>query len=387
MLCTLCLEWRVSTLTLRRGCNLVKNITCSLFAVVLTVALSACSNSDSNSNTTAIEDVSASGAAASTVGGAIQNSAANGTVSVYKIKMTPRLPTKPIILLPFYAATANATAPTCPTLLTANTAGSGCASTGNVATLTYNNCSFSGASAVWDGFQRVAFSSGSTALTCGVFPTPTTDTLLRQFVTSSGSASSATRTTNLGTVVTMDDTTATVNSNYQQDDFNGTGTSGVNFAAFNSGDGKKVAFTSGQRTSVSVLESLVGTKSGTTTFNHTVAGTVNLAESGSGSTLAWNANVGTINASNQCTGGITVYHNLVGLMGSTCFQDVRYNVSCCTPISGTITTTFSKTSQSPNKVATNLLAGVTETLQFNGCGAAVYTVNGVTETVQVSNCF
>lgn len=338
----------------------------AIFAVLIltTMGLGACSKSTNNDSTTASapEDTSAMGAAASSVGGAIANSFSGATV-----ELTASSPT---------------TFGTCPTLLT--TAGSGCANVGSAAEMTYSACSFMG-NAKWSGTLSVSLSS-STAVTCGAYPTVTTDTLRRQFIAASGGvAGTGTRTTGAGTVVTIDHTTAGITANYQSDTFNGSGASGYTGTFFNSGGGSAVHFTSGKRDKVTILEHL--STSGLLGWDHTVAGDINITEAGSGTALTWTANSGTV-TSGACTGGITVYHNRVKMMGQTCFASVNYNPTCCTPVSGTITTTFSKTSASGSGQVATAMNGKSESLTFTGCGSGMYTdYQGTTSAVTLSHCF
>ena len=140
-----------------------------------TTACSKSSSSDSGSSS-ATEDSSASGAAASTVGGAISQSSGNGTIAS----------NAPLLLRALTGPTAIAAVNACPTLKsTASTGANSCASTSNVATLTYSSCSFGAAAATWNGILAVSF-TGATTLSCGTFPAPTADTMLRQFVTAGG---------------------------------------------------------------------------------------------------------------------------------------------------------------------------------------------------------
>lgn len=319
----------------------------------IVLSFAACNTNPSNpSLPNGGEDVSPGSLAAAVFGGAIAGSASNGTFSVAL------------------------TAATCPTLATS---GSGCSATSNVATLTDASCSYTGSSAVWNGYRRVSF-SGTTTLTCGSFPSPTSDTLQRQYVTSGGTAGAATMTNAAGTVVTVDDTTSGINGNYQGDTFDGSGASQVQFPAFNSGGGKLVNFVGSARVSVQILEHVSATG-----LDQTIAGTLALNESGTGSSMTWAASVGTV-TSGSCSGGITVYDNSAKVMGTTCFQAVTYNAACCTPVSGNIITTYSTTSQSSG-AASAQLNGRTERLSFNGCGLAVKTdTSGLDSLVGVSHC-
>jgi hypothetical protein len=216
--------------------------------------------------------------------------------------------------------------------------------------------------------------------------------MIRQWVNSGATQpSTGSRTSAQGNVVTMDDTTSGIDSNYQSDTFNGSGASGLTISTVGvgaKGGAKQVTFnSSGKRTGVTVLEHVSAVENSTTVFDHTVAGSVTLSESGSGSSSSWSVSTGTV-SSGQCTsGGMIVYHNLVKVMGRTCFQSVTYDTSCCTPVSGTVTTTFSTTSASSGAISA-LMNGKTESLTFNGCGSATYTnYAGASSTVSMGHCF
>lgn len=347
------------------------------------VALAACSSSSSNDGSSTAEDSSTSGAVTSAVGGSLGSSSQNGTVSFNTIR-------KPLWLQPFFSATAEA-GNSCPTLLST----SGCAVSGGVATLTYSNCNFGTSSALWNGYMTVRLSSGSMPA-CGSFPSPTSVSLERQTSTSGGAAGTVTRVSAGGTTVTVDDTVTTVHANYESDPFDSTGVSGQNIAQFNSGYGSAVAFNaSGKRTSVTLAENISATNSGgTQILDHTVAGVVNLTESTSSGITSWTASSGTVTGG-ACTiggGGINVYHNLIKMLATTCLQNVTYNTTCCTPVSGTVTTTFAKTAHSYSSGVLGTLDtamnGKSETLTITGCGTATYTdYAGNSASVKLANCF
>jgi hypothetical protein len=66
----------------------------------------------------------------------------------------------------------------------------------------------------------------------------------------------------------------------------------------------------------------------------------------------------------------TVYQNVLQLIGKSQLKDLTFNDSCCTPISGTITTQFiSGNSVAPSDQGARFV-GKSETLTFNGCGKA-----------------
>jgi hypothetical protein len=309
---------------------------------VFSLNLSSCGVSPSSpSIQSGGEDTSASGIVASVFGGTLSASIGTGTFN-YVGRFTA----------------------TCPTLLTS---GAGCSSSGSSGKLTLNSCNFSSSTATWasgtTGYVLNSF-SGTTPISCGTFPTPSNDTFQRQFITSGGAASTITRTTSNGTVLTIDDTTAGVNANYENDHFDGSGASGALISGFNSGAGKTVNFVAGSRVSAQALETV-----STAGFNYTVAGTLPVSETTSSGATTWSTNVGTV-SQGACTSGITVYDNQAKIMGTTCFKNVIYNNSCCTPVSGTIVTSFASTSQSSGSLS-SAMNGTSERLTFSGCGSGV----------------
>lgn len=67
---------------------------------------------------------------------------------------------------------------------------------------------------------------------------------------------------------------------------------------------------------------------------------------------------------------MTVYQNVLHLVGKSQLKDLAFNDSCCTPISGTITTQFNAGSNvAPTDQGAHFV-GKTETLTFDGCGTA-----------------
>ncbi len=350
--------------------------------ISLALTFSACSVNNGPSG--ASEDASISGLAAEAVGGALNFSLSSGTFTMSEMRSQQSL----FSWLNLFSGIAHASTSTCPTISDSSSSGPNtCSSASNVATLDYSDCSFGNSSATWNGFTQLSF-SGATALACGTFPSPTNDTLLRQAVASAGGAAGTlTRTSSSGTVLTVDDTIHGIDGNYQGDTFNGRAPSNFSFTPFNSGGGKEVVFNaSGQQTSVTIAEHLSGSLDGNALFDHTIAGTVNVSESGSGSSTVWTATAGTV-SSGTCSNGVTGYDNVMKMLGQTCFENVTYNATCCQPISGTIVTTFTNTSNSPS-TAIACMSGQTETLTITGCGKATYTsCTGATTSVNLDQCF
>ncbi len=285
-----------------------------------------------------ITDVTASGAAASSVGAAMNTSSSSGTTSRYSF---------PKLIESAFASTA------CPTLRT--TGGVGCSNTSGVSILAYSNCSFGSSQATWSGTLGISLGTG--ALTCGTFPTVIGTTLNRQFVTS-GSPSSGTRTSAKGEMVTIDHSSANL-SNYQ---------SATIATNINSGYGSQVTFSgAGVRTGVMVRQRLYATS-----FDHSIDGSVTVSEASGSRTVS---------------GAVTVWHNKAKVKGTTTFSNVVYNDSCCNPVSGSLTTAFAATSATPNNVVANALVNTSETLVITGCGTANLTSAGVTIATTLDSCY
>lgn len=322
----------------------------STFCFFALITIQGCGATTKSSPSSTTEDTSVSGAAAGAIGGAIASSSSGGTMA------SLNLPGKNIAGVSKAALHSELAMTACPTLLSAS--GSGCTQTSStVDTLTYSSCSFGNALATWNGTLDVTVASGS--ITCGTFPTlSSVGSISRQFVTGA-SPSSGTRTSASGIQVTIDDATANLN-NYQGDTIG---------AIIGSGYGSQVTFNgSGARTAVTIDHHL-----SCTAFDHSLTGQLSISESGTTRTVA---------------GTLTTYHNKVKMKGTTTFSSVVYNNTCCQPVSGTITTTFATTSQSPNNAITTAMNGKTETLTISSCGVASYTdYSGVTSTIAMTGCY
>jgi hypothetical protein len=316
--------------------------------MAVSFAVSGCGKNSDGS--TSAEDTSASGAAAGAVGGALSGSSSSGTQAQMDFKSQPSLfqtAKSSFNLLPNAFADVS-----CPTF---RTMGSGCQASGGTMWLSYSDCTFAGA-ATWTGVQSLISTASAS---CGVFPNPTTGTLIRQFVASSGSTTpgSVTLTTNRGVQGVVDDATVNLGN------FDGDAISTVT----NGGYGSEVTFASGKRTSATIAHRIYSTG----IFDHSVTGTVQVSDSGS---------------SRSVSGTVTVYHNLLRIIGTSSVNVVHQD-GCCFPISGTITTLFSQGSVAPTTLG-RLAVGKTETLNITGCGTATLTsYDGSTANVILDRCF
>lgn len=322
----------------------------AMIVAFLFIGILGCSSSSTPSAT---EDSSASGSAAASVGGAISSSSSGGTLSMYK-SISPSL--RPLQWL-FDSVVEKAFASVaCPTVLTAN--GSGCTNSSGKARMTYSACSFGTSTATWTGTLQASLGTGS--ISCGSFPSPVSTTLDRQFVDGSGNPSSGIRVSASGVTIYVDHSTADL-GNYEGD------TIATNIA---SGYGDQVTFNgSGARTGVTIRQRVYSTGF----FDHSVTGALTISESGT---------------TRSVSGTVSTYHNIVRVKGTTTFSAVVYNNTCCLPVSGTISTSFAKTTASPTNLLTAAIDGKTESLSITGCGTGTLTAyNGAISSVILNNCY
>lgn len=331
-----------------------------LFAISM-VAIMGCTKTDTTSGT---EDTSASGAAGQAAGGALSASEANGTLA-----MGMKRPQSSLFaaLSSFGNLIPNAWASSsCPTYKTAS--GSGCtqgSGTPGYLWLDYSDCNFGVFDATWNGVQAII--NGAGTATCGTFPTPTpTNILYRQIVSavSGTTPGTATVTSSFGTTATIDNASTTPGSlgNFDEQ---------IYPSSINGGWGDAVTFGAGGiRTSVQIGQHIY-----TTLFDHTIMGSLTVTET-AGAT------------SRTLSGNLTVYHNLLKVVGNATFNNVVHSDSCCQPISGSIKTTFASGTIVPATVAGRLIVGLSETLTFTGCGTGTYvSPTGTTTNVTLSRCF
>jgi hypothetical protein len=304
---------------------------------ILALYLVGCSASNSS------EDVTIGSVAAGAIGASLASTSSSGTQAFF----TPagKAPFDLLGWIPdAYAAGA------CATMATA--AGAGCTNGSSAVTLSYSACNFGTSTAVWSGLMEVR----GAGVACGSFPT---GSVTRQFVISAGGAAhTGTRTNSAGKVVTIDHSTADL-GNYEGDTIS---------TLVNSGYGTSVTIGGGVRTAVAVRQRMTGTL-----FDISVNGNLAVSE--------------TSNATSRTlSGSVTTYHNVLKVKGTAAFSSVVYSNSCCTPVSGTITTTLAATSQSDS--VGQALDGKTQTLEFTGCGSATATsTSGTTSSVAVTACY
>jgi len=315
-----------------------------LCAALLLQAACAPSNGGTTTGNPLVEDNSASGAIAGAVGGALSGSASGGASSMKVM------------------ADFSAMAGLCPTFATA--AGSTCSVSGGTMWLTYSACSFLGSAAKFTGVQALSMSTGTA--TCGSFPHPgASSTLTRQYVNSSGSTtpSSLLRQSAAGTYLTIDNHTANL-SNFD---------SAVIPTIVNSGYGVSVHFnSSGARDQITFAHrvNVAGD------FDQTVHATLTISESSNGA------------SSRTVSGPVTVYHNGLQVIGTSTLSALVHNNTCCLPVSGSITTSFTAGSNVSPTALGSLYVGKSETLTFTGCGTGTLTkYDGSVVNVSLNRCF
>jgi hypothetical protein len=330
----------------------------TLTLILSALTLTNCGKSNTSS-AGASADSSTSGVAAGAVGGALTNSGANGTQARMSYAMPPTLMASiRSSLNPLPTASADS-ALFCPTF---KTSGSGCSASGADMWLTYNACTFSGR-AEWNGVQQITMSSG--AATCGQFPKPAANqNLYRQYVQAANASTPGQVT------VTTDSNQGTIDDSVSNlANFNGD-----NIASVLPGGGYGAAVSFGAadtRTSLTIAHRL--TVSGV--LDHSVTGNLTINED-PGAT------------SRTVNGSVTVYHNLLRVIGTSQFNNVTHDDVCCLPVGGSIVTTFAAGSQVLPTRAGERYVGASETLTFTGCGTATLTaVDGSVASVTLNRCF
>ena len=229
--------------------------------------------------------------------------------------------------------------------------------------LTYADCSFGTSQANWDAVQAFVMSTGSAS--CGTFPNPGANaTLTLQYETLITHApSTALLTTEFGTLSTIDDSSSNLN-NFDGDTIAPILNSGYGAQVGYDSSGKKNSLTLDHRITVDHL------------LDHSVTGTLGVSE--------------TSTTSRNVTGQVTVYHNLLQIVGTAVLTNVVHEDGCCLPTSGSITTTFAAGANgaTPPTAAGELMVGKSETLTFTGCRTAtLQSYNGTTQNVTLSRCF
>lgn len=322
----------------------------------LTIALSVsfltltnCSKAQDSAST--IDDSSASGSAAGAIGGALSGSSSSGTQAQMRFDLKPTMMASlQSQLNPLPNAFA---ADLCPRYFSST----GCSASGSDMWLSYSNCTFTGR-VEWSGVQALSMSSG--AASCGTFPNPGANgTLYRQYVQSSGSSvPGQVNLTYANKTAYIDDASSNL-ANFDGDSI---------AAIENGGYGVAVGFNAqGKRSQVTVGHHIVVNGG----FDHSISGTVSVVE-GSGSR--------TIN------GSVQVYHNLMKVIGTSTFNNVIHDDTCCLPVGGSITTVFSAGANVAP--VDSSIVGKSETLTFTGCGSAsLQQTNGQVINVTLNRCF
>lgn len=332
-------------------------LTICLFILTTFSLISCKKNTADTASGTATEDSSSTGVIVSAIGGAISNSDSNGTTAFYETKF--QTPEQKIWNLLLTKANASTSA-SCPTIKTAN--GAGCSNVSNDVNLTYNNCSFGLSAATWSGTHQISLSTGA-QVSCGTFPNLSSfnGAIQRQFVTN-GTPGSGSRTNAAGVITTIDHATANLNNKVGD-------TVAANIIG-GGGYGSQVFFDgSGHRTGVIIKQRVYNSN-----FDHGVDINVSIDET-------------TTPGKRLITSGTAIlYHNKIGAKGTTTFSNLTYDNTCCQPISGTITTTFS-CSSSTTPLLCNAFSGKSETLTISGCGTATLVdTSNSSKNVTINSC-
>ena len=333
-----------------------------VFALAVAATLSGCGGGSTAGNpNVSIEDTSASGAAASAVGGALSGSSgSSGLASLKNQSRAPATRTAAKLRELFDVKPVARAAVSCPSTLTAS--GEGCSASGDSLWLTLEDCAYGGSSTYEGNLELIS----SKALSCGAVPLPGANGILsRQYVNGSSSTTPGELViqTAFGTTSTIDDASANL------DNFDG-----ATIASFiNGGYGAQVSFGSnGARNGVTLghhLEVSTGT-------DMSITGSVGITETPGATSRQ---------ITNQSQ--ITIYHNLLKVVATSTFTNVVHEDGCCFPISGTVSTTFSQGSVTPTTDGSKMI-GKTETLEITGCGTGtLQEYDGTVQDVTLSRCF
>lgn len=331
-------------------------LSCTL-VVILTGCNGATGPGDASEGTTTSADTSVSGSVASAVGGALSTSEANGTQAAYFRTATPSfIAYLKNVMNPLPLAYADVL---CPTF---RSTAANCSASGSSMWLSYGDCSFSGPGS-WNGVQELTMSSNTAQ--CGTFPNPGDSAVLyRQFVQGSGGNSPGSLTISAdGLEATVDDASSNL-ANFDHDSINTISNSGYGMAVAFGANGTRTSLTVGHHISIPGV------------FDHSLTGTLTIAEQPGQSTR-------------RISGGtITMYHNLLQVVGTSSFADVIHEDGCCYPISGTISTLFSQGNTEAPTTLGQLLIGKTERLTFTGCGTGtLQKTDGSVVHVTLTRCF
>lgn len=317
----------------------------------------------------AVEDFSVSGEAASAAGGALSGSSSSGTLA-RQITDSGKRPASLLavrlhaLLNPWPQALASTS---CPTFRSDGAAG--CTSSGDTQWLALDECRYGGAaSATWNGTLATIVNPGLSAA-CGSFPSVSPPgNLYRQYVTAPGSATpgSVTITSAYGTTVTVDngESNGTL-ENFARDPIP---------ALINNGYGAAIHFnSSGIRDQVTLAH---WEKDGGK-LDLTFTGQLGIARTPGGT-----------DGSRTITGSIRVYHNYLRILATSTFESVIHEDSCCFPVGGVISTTFSEDPSYPPTSEGSLAVGKTEILTLTGCGTGtLQKYDGTVAQVVLTRCF
>lgn len=303
------------------------------------------------------EDTSASGAVAQAIGGSLSNTSSSGLQAFYKAN-PQRSPVKKY-QLDFSIMPKAWASGFCPTF--ASISASLCSVSGSTMVLDYDYCNYPASAVVFKGKQAFTMSAGTPA--CGSFPNPgASASLYRQFVSNAAGTNPSVMflLSAYGTRAAVDHTSANL-SNFDNQ---------VISTVLNGGYGMKIDFNgSGIRSAITLKERVVVVNS----YDHTIDASLSIAEGAS---------------SRSVTGTVKVYLNGARIIGNSTLTSIVHNDTCCLPVSGSITTSFSAgTNVAPTAIG-SLFVGKSETLTFTGCGTAeLQNYSGSVSQVSLSRCF
>lgn len=357
--------------------------TCSM----LVIAVSGCGSSATNPNA----DVSGTTTqlAAQTVGGAV-SSTNSDTIALNDSERNTMYAKILREITPI--SDAFASFGVCPTIKDGATQGGTCTLSGDSITLGFQSggCTYSGGTGpIWVGGTEVTVASPPAGFQCnGTFPQlslsnqSVTRTYLGNLDASPTSVTGA-----LGQHTVVVDTSAPAATTFESATTASptSGTIGFDYS-IPAGGGYDRSYVSASNHNLNIAVRLVGysgsAPGGAVQFDHTLSTT---DSSGSTTPLNVQLNGSGSNLTQEVNGTLYLQHNLMKMTATAQFDKVVHGVTCCYPVSGTITTSFSG---GVNNGLSESMTFSAATCELGTMGQATFTdVNGNVSTKTLDRCF
>lgn len=278
---------------------------------------------------------------------------------------------------------------TCPTAEHGNSGSCSVLSNSMILSFPSGGCTYGGGTGpIWLGGTMLTTAAGNNPPACGTYPYINGSTITSVTRTYTGNllASPTSRTNEPGTQTVVIDTSAPTASAFAsaKSASPASGTIGWEYS-IPAGGGYERTYVSSSTHNLDITARIIGysgsSPSGTVDFDHTLSTTdssgnstpLDITLSGSGSSLTQTVN-----------GTLHLQHNLIKITGSAEFNDVVFEVGCCYPVSGTVTTTFTG---GPNNGKQESMTFSDATCSLDTMGQVEFTgVNGATNTYQLTHC-